>query len=213
MRTILIMNAKGGSGKSTLCTNIASYFASEEQAKVFIEDYDQQGSSSDWLKVRPSQFPEINGILSWKTSKRAPKSTDYVIMDAPAGVQNKDLGKIIRRAQTIIMPVLPSPMDIRAAARFIQDILLIGRVSQDQIKVGVVANRVKEHTLIYHQLEKFLERLNFSFIGKLRDSQAYVRSAEKGIGVHEMPPSTVYEDLEQWESVINWLKSKRSQPN
>ncbi len=212
MRRILVMNAKGGSGKSTLCVNIASYFAAVEHADVYLEDYDQQGSSSDWLTIRPDHYPAITGIMSWKNGKRAPKKADYAIMDAPAGVNNKDLGKIIRRAQTILIPVLPSPMDIRAAARFIQDILLIGKISRDQVKVGVVANRVREHTLIYQQLEKFLQRLDFSFVARLKDSQNYVRSAERGIGLYEMPPSTVNEDLESWEPLIKWLKSKRSLP-
>ncbi len=212
MRTILVMNAKGGSGKSTICTNLASYFAQEE-ANVYIEDHDPQGSSTDWLTVRPDDCPTIGGILGWKGSNKAPSGTDYLILDAPAGIRGKELSKLIKRAETILIPVLPSPMDIRAAARFIQDILLVGKVGKKQVKIGVIANRVREYTQIFQQLERFLKRLDFSFVARFRDTQNYVRSAEKGIGLHEMPPSTVYEDLDQWETLIKWLKSKRSLPD
>jgi chromosome partitioning protein len=212
MRSILVMNAKGGSGKSTICTNLASYFAYEEGANVCIEDHDPQGSSVDWLTVRPDDCPKITGVEAWKGKAKAPRDTDYLIMDSPAAITGKELQKVVRRAQTILIPVLPSPMDIRAAARFIQDILLIGRVTKNQVKIGVVANRVKEYTVIYQQLEKFLNRLNFSFVTRLRDTQNYVRSAERGVGIHEMPPSSVYDDLDQWEPLVKWLKSKRSLP-
>jgi len=212
MRTILVMNAKGGSGKSTICTNLASYFAHDEEARVCIEDHDPQGSSIDWLTVRPENYPAIDGIVGWKGSSKISADLDYLILDAPAGIRGKELAKLIRRAETILIPVLPSPMDIRAAARFIQDILLVGKVSKKQVKIGVIANRVREYTQIFQQLEKFLKRLDFSFVARLRDTQNYVRSAEKGIGLHEMPPSTVYEDLDQWQTLIKWLKSKRSMP-
>jgi len=211
MRTILVMNGKGGSGKSTLCTNLAAYFAHNEEANVCIEDHDPQGSSVDWLTVRPEDYPEIQGTEGWKGNK-PPANLDYLLLDAPAGIKGKEMARLIKRAETILIPVLPSPMDIRAAARFIQDILLVGKVSKDQVKIGVVANRVREYTLIFQQLEKFLKRLNFSFVARLRDTQNYVRSAEKGIGLHEMPPSTVYEDLDQWQTLIKWLKSKKSMP-
>ncbi len=212
MRSILIMNGKGGCGKSTLCTNLASYYAYEEEAKVVIEDYDPQGSSMDWLTVRPEDYTEIKGVKAWQGTSRVPRNTDYLIMDAPAGIHGKELQKLVHRAQTIIIPVLPSPMDIRAVAKFIQNILLVGKVTKKQVRIGVVANRVKEYTLIYQQLEKFLKRLDFAFVAKLRDTQNYVRTAERGIGIHEMPPSSVYDDLEQWQAITKWLKSKRSMP-
>lgn len=212
MRTILLINAKGGSGKSTLCTNLASYFASEEKASVVLEDYDPQGSSADWLAVRPDEYPKIIGNNAWEKPTQIPANTDYVIMDSPSGIRGKELQNLVEQAQTLLVPVLPSPMDIRAVAKFIQVILQHTKVAGKHVKVGVIANRVKEYTLIYQQLEKFLNRLDFSFVAKLRDTQNYVRTAERGIGIHEMPPSAVHEDLDQWAPIIKWLKSKRSMP-
>ena len=54
MRHIMVLNPKGGCGKSTLATNLASYYASQGKS-VAIVDYDPQRSSLDWLEPT---FPE-----------------------------------------------------------------------------------------------------------------------------------------------------------
>jgi len=212
MRTIMILNTKGGCGKSTIATNLASYYAFEMEQKVVLEDFDPQGSSTEWLRVRPEQYPEITGIRAWEEKTRVPRNTDIVIIDAPAATYGKDMTTLVRRADTILIPVLPSPIDMRAAARFIHDLLLQGKVSRKQTKIAVIANRVRENTLVFHDLEKFLKSLKIPFITTLRDTQNYIRTAERGIGVFEMAPSSVYQDLEQWEPLTRWLRSKRSLP-
>ena len=211
MRTIMVLNAKGGCGKSTVATNLASYYAFIEEKNVVIVDYDPQGSSLDWLKARGEEWPLIHGIAGFKENIRIPKSVDVVIFDAPARVSGKELTNLVRRVETIIIPVLPSPIDIRAAAGFIKDLLLNGKVSRKETKVAVIANRVKEHTLIYHTLYAFLKSLKIPFVATLRDTQNYIHAEEKGIGIFEMAPSKVWKDLEQWEPLLKWLRSKRSQ--
>ncbi len=213
MRTILVLNSKGGCGKSTIATNLASYYAWEEEARVVLEDFDPQGSSTEWLKARDPDLPEIIGIPAFKEPARPPRDTDVVILDAPAAVYGKELTALVRRAQTILIPVLPSPMDMRATAHFVHELLLVGKVSRKQTKLGVIANRVREHTLVYHDLEKFLKRLKIPVIATLRDTQNYIRAAERGRGIFELAPSLVYDDLEQWEPLIKWLRSKRSMPS
>lgn len=212
MRTIMVLNSKGGCGKSTIATNLASYYAADQGAAVALEDFDPQGSSSDWLAARPEDRPPIHGIKAWEAPARAPRSTEYAIIDAPAAVHGKELTDLVRRAETILIPVLPSPMDMRAAAHFIKDLLLVGKVSRRQTRLAVVANRVREYTLVYHSLERFLESLKIPFIATLRDTQNYIRAAERGLGIFELAPSLVYQDLEQWEPLLKWLHSKRSLP-
>ena len=212
MRTIMVLNSKGGCGKSTIATNLASYFAVEEEANVVLEDYDPQGSVSEWLDARPDDRWEIKGRKSWKSTKRAPVDTDYAIMDVPAGIRGKDLTAMVKRAQTILIPVLPSPIDIRAAVHFIHEMLLEGKVSRKETKVVVIANRVRENTLVYQSLEKFLKSLKIPFITSLRDTQNYIRAADQGLGIFELAPSSVYADLDQWDPLINWISSKRSMP-
>ncbi len=213
MRTIMVLNAKGGCGKSTISTNLASYFAFERQQKVVIIDFDPQGSSVAWLKVRGDREPRIQGLPAWEKNVRVPKSVDVVIMDTPARVQGQELSQLVRRVETIIVPVLPSPIDMRAAADFMKALLLNGKISRKQTKIAVVANRVRENTLIYQSLQAFLKSLKIPFITSLRDTQSYIHAEQRGVGIFEMPPSVVWQDLEQWQPLLRWLRSKRSFPD
>ncbi len=212
MRTIMVLNAKGGCGKSTIATNLASYFAAERQQQVALIDFDPQGSSMAWLAARGEREPRIQGLPAWEKSVRIPKSMDVVILDTPARVQGQELAQLVRRVETIIVPVLPSPIDMRAAADFMKALLLNGKISRRQTRVAVVANRVRENTLIYQSLQAFLKSLKIPFLTSLRDTQNYIHAEEQGIGIFEMPPSRVWQDREQWEPLLRWLRSKRSLP-
>lgn len=211
MRKIMILNSKGGCGKSTIATNLASYYASYEGKKVVLVDFDPQGSGLDWLKARSPKLPEIKGINAVKEVVRFPRDTDIVIMDAPARVEGRELANLVKRVETIIIPVLPSPIDIRAAANFIRELLTNGKVSRKETKVAVIANRVRENTLSYHALYAFLKGLKIPFVTTLRDTQNYIHAEDQGVGIFEMAPSRVWQDLEQWDPLIKWLRSKRSQ--
>jgi len=208
-RTILVLNPKGGCGKTTLAVSIASFYANQGKS-VVLADFDVQASSMEWLQARSEKYPPIVGMAAWKEELHIPKGTEYLIMDAPAAVHGKEVTELVKRAESVVIPVLPSPIDIRAAVHFIHDILLVGRVSRQVTKLAVVANRVRENTLVYHKLQLFLKRLDIPFIATLRDTQNYIRAAERGIGIFEMAPSLVSHDLEQWKSLTRWLNSKRS---
>jgi chromosome partitioning protein len=211
MRTIMLLNAKGGCGKSTLASNLASYYATE-QYSVALVDFDQQKSSLEWLAARSENEWEIIGIDGTEKGMHIPRNIDVVIYDVPAGISGKELTAMVKRTDTLIIPVLPSPIDIRAASHFIRDLLLVGKVSRKQTKLAVVANRVRENTLVFHRLEKFLKSLKIPFVATLRDTQNYIHAEERGLGIFEMAPSSVVHDLEQWEPLLKWLRSKRSLP-
>jgi chromosome partitioning protein len=211
VRTIMVLNAKGGCGKSTLTTNLASSFASKGK-KVALADFDIQGSSLQWLSARPDTHPAIHGIAGWESPLRVPRETEVLLCDTPAAVHGKHVTDLIRRTQSVIIPVLPSPLDIRAASRFIADLLTVGKVSRDEVKIAVVANRVRENTRVYHSLHRFLRSLEIPFVAVLRDTQNYIRAAERGLGIFEMAPSMVEQDIKQWGPLLRWLNSKRGIP-
>jgi chromosome partitioning protein len=212
MRSIMVLNAKGGSGKSTVATNLASYYATQGN-KVILVDLDPQASSLDWLKARPSGRSSISGINGALGQYRVPRNADYVIYDTPAAVRGAELNALLRRAQSIIIPVLPSPIDMRAATPFVQKVLDNNRVARKEARVALIANRCRENYNIYHQLDSYLRKVRKApFISVLRETQNYVRAAERGLGVFELPPYAVRKDLDQWDPIIRWLKSKRSQP-
>jgi len=206
MQKIMVLNPKGGCGKTTVATNLAGFYA-VAGSKVALADFDPQGSSIDWLAARPAERPTIYHVSldEEKDKLLLPLGMDYVIMDAPAAVHSKDLKRHVKRAQTLLIPVLPSPIDIRACARFVEELLLVGRVSRQETRIAVIANRVKEHTIIYHTLQRFLTSLGIPFLTTLRDSQNYIRAADRGLGITELPPALVEVDVEQWQPILRWL--------
>jgi chromosome partitioning protein len=217
MQRILVLNPKGGSGKTTIATNLASYFATQGD-RPLLSDNDQQGSSARWLKKRKPEQPFIHGVAtvernaritrSWQM--RVPPDAGHVVVDTPAAVAAQDLPEITKNADVIIVPVMPSDIDIHAFSKCIADLLLIAKIKRDEYRIGVVANRVKRNTLIYQSLIKFLQTLRIPVIATLRDSQNYVRAAELGVGLHEMKPQLVAQDLEDWRPMIDWLKMKEA---
>ena len=210
MRVILVLNAKGGCGKSTISTNLASYFAAELGKKVVLADYDPQGSSMAWLEERDESRAEITGIAAATNPLKVPKDTDVLIMDAPARVHGKELTQLMRKVETVVFPILPSPIDIRAAKTYMKELQANGRVKRKEVKIGIVANRVRENTIIFAELYDFIKSMKLPYIATLRDTQNYIKAEEYGVGIFEMPPSQVYQDLADWEPLVKWLKSKRS---
>jgi chromosome partitioning protein len=206
MHKIMLMNAKGGCGKSTLATNLASWYA-DEGLKVALADFDPQRSSLDWLEARQDYtgIPEIEAIDATKAAPKPARGTNLLVMDAPAGVHGKQINQMLRRVDSLIIPVLPSPIDIRACRRHLDELLRSGRVLRHQTRIGFVANRVNRKTRAYKDLKRFLGDLNFPVIGHLRESQSYIRAAETGLGVFELPRSSVYKDLPPWNSLLDWV--------
>jgi chromosome partitioning protein len=212
MRHILVTNAKGGCGKSTLATNLAAYYASEGYETV-LADYDPQASALAWLDERSEEYEPITGISGFEEGlRRVPRNADIVIIDAPARSHGKELTDLVRHAETVIVPVLPSPIDIKAASKFIDELMHRGKIEKRQARVGIVANRVKENTLIFEELDEYLSGLKVPYIATLREAQNYIRAYQRGIGIHELPPYLAWPDWEQWEPIIEWLQSRRSRP-
>ena len=210
MRSVLILNAKGGCGKSTLATNLAGYYASKGR-RVVLADFDPQESAMDWLAARPAERPAITGIAAWRDGFRVPKDTDWVIIDSPAAVKGRELSGLVRRADSILMPLLPSAMDVRAANHFIGDLNAVRKVVNREVRVATVANRVREHTLAAAELEDYLARFSlpngkpFPFLAALRATQNYVQAADRGLSIFEFAPVKTLPDREQWVRILRWL--------
>ncbi len=212
MRHIMVMNAKGGCGKSTLATNIAACFANEGYS-VALADYDRQRSSLDWLERRPDKYPSIAPITGYDTGlKFAPRTADIVVIDAPARSHGAELTSLIRHAETIVVPVLPSTIDIQATKKFLEELKSVGKIERKEAKFGLVANRFREYTLIWEELDDYLADARVPYLAALREAQNYVRAYTRGLGIHELPEYLAWPDWEQWEPLVKWLKSARSQP-
>ncbi|HEU4600738.1 MAG TPA: AAA family ATPase [Steroidobacteraceae bacterium] len=216
MQKIVLLNPKGGSGKTTIAINLASYFA-VSGLRPTLMDLDAQGSSTRWLSKRAKGQPPIHGIAGFERNSRVTRSfatrlpldTERLVIDTPAAIEAQRLPEITRNATAVLVPILPSDIDIHAATKCISDLLLIAKIPRDSQRIAVIANRVKKNTLIYKSLMKFLETLNIPVIATLRDSQSYIKAAEGGLGIFEMKPYTVREDLDQWVPLLGWLTQRK----
>src|SRR5262245_56889576 len=171
MNTTLVVNSKGGSGKTTVTTNLASYYASQGVPTTIL-DYDPQGSSLGWLRLcdragtrlfganaAPQRGPRIRSIEA-----HVPAGTRQLVIDAPAGASGLLLQEMLARANNLVIPVAPSSFDIYATANFVKDLLLVGRIRARSIRLAVVANRVRSSGPEYRPLERFLCSLGFPFL-------------------------------------------------
>lgn len=214
MRTVLVINSKGGCGKTTVTTNLASYYAAAG-AQVAIKDYDPQGSSLQWLRSRAAHRPRIHGAnaapqkghLLKSLQTWVPGDTDILLIDAPGGVKGLLLQEVMGKAEFVVIPVGPSSIDVHATADFVKDLLLLGRVRARNTKVVVVANRVRSSMPVYEPLERFLKSLSLPFLTRIRDSDTYIRAAEQGLGVFEMDPAESAAERQEFLPVIRWLDS------
>ena len=213
-KRITILNSKGGCGKSMMATNLASIYTSN-QLRTTIMDYDPQGSSLRWIKLRPDHYAAVHGInaataqagvtRSWQM--RVPPGTDRLIIDTPAGVRGMELNDFANNTDYILIPVVPSDGDIHATTQLIAELLLNVKIRTLGVKVGVLANRVKKNTRILEQLYKFLEQVKFPCVSVLRDTQNYVNASKQGLGIHEIyPASLVQEDIGCWDNIIAFLE-------
>ncbi|HLF10090.1 MAG TPA: ParA family protein, partial [Gammaproteobacteria bacterium] len=144
---------------------------------------------------------------SWQL--RVPAECAAVIVDTPAALEAQAFPEITRGADAVLVPVMPSDIDIHATAKCIADLLLVAKIRRSDSRIGIIANRVRANTLVSQSLMRFLHSLDIPLVATLRDTQNYVRSAESGVGIYEMPRWQVHQDLEQWEQLTAWLNGKR----
>ncbi len=216
MQRIIVLNSKGGSGKTTIASNLAACFAASGERPTLM-DLDPQGSSMRWLRKRPSEAPPIHGISAFEKAPgvtrswhmRTPADCLTVIVDTPAAIDPHNLAELTRGMDAVLVPVMPSDIDIHATAKFIADLLLIAKVRRSEKRIGIIANRVRSNTLVSQSLTRFLSSLDIPLITTLRDTQNYVRSAEIGMGVCEMADRQVQQDLPQWLELLSWLAERR----
>jgi chromosome partitioning protein len=217
MNSTLVINSKGGSGKTTVATNLAGYFASRG-IPTAVMDYDPQGSSLNWLRLRERPGAKLYGANAApqkgarirSIEMHVPADTAQLVIDAPAGASGLLLQEMLSRSNCIVIPVAPSAFDIYATANFVKDLLLVGRIRTRSIRLAVVANRVRSSAPVYRPLERFLGSLGLPFLTRISDSEAYVRAAETGIGIFEMDPSTVVAERDEFMPIVEWVGEESS---
>ncbi len=203
MKVILIANPKGGSGKTTLATNIAGYLASHGQ-RVAILDLDRQKSATQWLAGRPAGLPAIE-MMQAEDGNTAP--VDFLVIDSPAGLHGKNLEHALKLVHRVIVPIAPSAFDIQASRDFLEVLYHEKLVRKGKIFVGVVGMRMDPRTRAALTLEQFLKGLDLPILAYLRETQAYVNAGFEGKSLFDLPHSQAQREMEQWAYLLGWLDS------
>lgn len=216
MNTTLVINPKGGSGKTTVTINLASYFAAQ-RVPTTVMDYDPQGSSLNWLRLRSPHAPRIHaanaarhqGVGLRSMAMYVPEPTQQLIIDAPAGASGLVLQEMLDRASCLIVPVPPSPIDIHATANFVSEVLGTARLQARKLPIAIVANKVRRSMPQYAPFDWFLSTLKLSLLARLVDSDVYVKAGEAGMGIFEMDPGVTMAERRQFMPIVEWVQSHR----
>jgi chromosome partitioning protein len=220
MKRLLILNSKGGCGKTTIATNLAGYYASAGTPTALF-DYDPQGSSHRWLELRSDELSNIHGVFAAKPvqgavtqafAQRVPGETERIVVDTPASMKRMEMMNMLRNASAVIVPVLPSSIDRHVTLDFIQELTTLCRQMGIKIPIGIVANRVRLNTRAFKQLQETLALLDVPLVAFLRDTQNYVHAAEAGCAIVELKTASMKKDRQQWLALIEWLESGHTPP-
>ena len=207
MRTILVASSKGGAGKSTLSTSLAAHFAVEGKRTVLV-DADKQHSAIRWCEKRAhldtAVLPIDGTVKNWQ--KLVPENAQIVIIDAPAGAMGDDLDAYIEMADAVLVPVLPSMIDIEATVPFLNSMAKNAKVKKKKLPVGLVGNRLKPWTNASQQAVEQLKSWPYSVVGELRDTQAYVLMVALGKSVFDYNSEQLRSHQEDWAPILKWLK-------
>lgn len=219
MKTTLVINPKGGSGKTTVAINLAACLAAD-CIPTTLMDYDPQGSSLTWLRSRAPQAPRIhgaNGAPARFGQMRAfemyvPPETRELVIDAPAGSSGVLLQEMVERAHCVLVPVVPSIIDIRATENFIGSLLAIPKVRSGDARVGIVANKVRVSMPAYQPFLRFLESLEVKVVARVLDSDVFLRAAESGVGIFEMDAGQTAAERKQFLPIVEWISRRAARP-
>jgi len=207
MRKILVASFKGGCGKTTIATNLAAHFAQDNKNTVLV-DADRQGSSQRWAEKRaglPAAVLAMSGLRrDW--ADKIPADAQRVVVDGPAGIRAGELAELLEHVDTLLIPVLPSSIDLEASEVFLADVAGLARVKRGKVSVGLVANRLKPWTTASQQAVEDMKRLPFPVIGQLRDTQGYVLVANLGKSIFDYNSEVIRSHQEDWEKILRWLK-------
>jgi chromosome partitioning protein len=219
MFRILVANSKGGCGKTTVTSSLAGYFARSGKRTTLV-DCDPQGSSLAWSSQRAAHLAPVHALasndptygLSAGWLLRIPASTEVLLIDTPAGLRAHEFERFARHADVLLIPLVPSPIDLRATLIFIDTVRKLQEVRSGRLRVGLIANRLRERTNSARQLDATLERLTQATIIRVRDSQTYVGLADNGQSVFDDDGSQARAHREDWTPLLQWLEKRAAEP-
>jgi chromosome partitioning protein len=202
MQSVLVANPKGGSGKTTLATNLAGYLASMRDL-VCLWDLDRQHSAMEWLKLRPEHLPPI---VRLDERNSAPRKADWLVLDSPAGLHGKRLGELVKQTNKVLVPIQPSVFDIAATRDFLSALAEEKAVRKQRTFVGIIGMRVDPRTRAETQLITYLREHDMPLVGWLHDTQLYANAAFMGRSIFDLPAWQSEREAAFWQPIVDWVR-------
>lgn len=194
---IVFGGEKGGTGKTTLATNIAAEFAIRGE-EVLLMDTDRQESSSSWCYVREEEEikPRIPCILKFGETVRQELNElknkyKHIVVDC-GGRDSIEFRSALLAADKAIIPMRSTQFDLWTLSRF-SKILAEVRLINEHLQVGLVLNAantnpaVKEHEEARNYIKEFDSIKLFTTV--IRDRIAFHKAAAEGRAVSELLPN------------------------
>ena len=203
MRKILVVNSKGGCGKTTVATNLAAALAARGE-DVALADADRQKSSLAWTKRRPKDMAAIEG-LNWTKAEAIGQKVgdiDAIVIDGPGGLRSELARTLISEASDIVVPVLPSVFDWDATIRFLKGISEVKRVRKGKADIHLVANRVNRRSTQVAELERKLAEEGYPVLCRISDRVLYAKYAAVGAGIFDHQDARAHEVRGQWHPLL-----------
>ena len=211
MKIIATINEKGGSGKSTVATNMAAALH-RQGARVVLIDADPQGTATDWRAASPegANLPAVVAVdrAAKLASTIKGLEADYVVIDTPAkaGDMSAAVGSLANIALIVIQP---SGADVWAAAptvRLIRQKLDMGR----EIDAAFLVNRAAANT----RLSKLIQEGEWNDYGidqmksTVGNRVSFAIALTQGVSVFDMPDTAAQAEITniiQELKDANWL--------
>jgi chromosome partitioning protein len=206
MLRVLVTNAKGGCGKTTIATNLAAAFAVGGFATGLAE-VDRQKSSLSWLGLRDGRAKPIVPLDWRKDAGAIPDGIERLIIDAPANLKMRHVDELIRGADLIVVPVLASIFDEGSTERFLMKLDELKPIRKGRKSIALVANRLRPRSKATQRLETFLERLGQPIAARLSDRAIYGELAVQGLGIFDVEGHLARPVRDEWRPLLGAIEA------
>lgn len=210
MIVIAVLNQKGGSGKTTIATHLATALRLAGYT-VLLVDSDPQGSARDWASVREDHPLSVVGI-DRPTIERDLKSiapVDYVIIDGAP--QAAELAvSAIKACDFALIPVQPSPYDIWATADLVDLVKQRIEITDGKLQAAFVVSRAITGSNIGKEVTAILEGYELPVLqSRVHQRVDYPGTAAAGSTILEdFPDSAGAKEIRQLTDELVGLVSK-----
>ncbi|NNG05201.1 MAG: ParA family protein [Inquilinus sp.] len=206
MLAVLVANTKGGCGKTTIATQLAGAFAKAGLITA-LADADRQHSSLEWTARRPKETAPVHGLDWVRDVGKAPRHTARLIIDAPAAMRPKQAEALVKMADMIVLPVLPSAFDEAATARFLDHLETIKPIRKNKKAVALVGNRMRTRTRAAARLDQYLVVQGHQVVTRLRDSALYSDTAARGLSLFDLRGQRAENMREDWRALLTFIEN------